>query len=99
MPPDVYADRYELAQRVGYSFELRGSDDLEKPVNAVDSEPGVLLLDVAPPEDAALEAFELAVDVPLHVRYGAPVSASQAGYHTIHIPQPVGFWACETVGK
>lgn len=89
LPPDVYADRYELAQRPGLSASsLTGASDLELPVGGVDEGGSVLLLDV--PEEG--ESGELVVDVPLHARYGRP--SSQGGYHTIQLGRPVGFWVC-----
>ena len=90
LPPDVYADQYELAQRPGLSAEsLTGASDLELPVGAVDEGGSVLLLEV---REGVGEDGELVVDVPLHARYGRPNLAG--GYHTIQLERPTGFWAC-----
>lgn len=90
LPPDVYADRYELAQRPGLSAEsLTGESDLELPVGAVGEGGSALLLEV---REGTREDGELVVDMPLHARYGRP--SEGGGYHTIRLERPAGFWAC-----
>lgn len=90
LPPDVYADQYELAQRPGLSASsLTGASDLELPVGAVD-EGGSLLLLAVPEETQG--SGELVFDVPLHARYGRP--SLRGGFRTIQLEPPVGFWAC-----
>ncbi|CCM05331.1 uncharacterized protein FIBRA_07545 [Fibroporia radiculosa] len=93
LPPDVYADQYELALRPGYASSLRGTSDLERPVAAVDKNGSVLLIDVEIVEDTR---YEYTVDIPLHARYGHPAEESGRPYHTIILPPPLGFWACPT---
>ncbi|KAH9914686.1 PIG-X [Fomitopsis serialis] len=93
LPPDVYADQYELVQRPGFSSSLRGTSDLELPVGAVDSEGSVLLLDVELPERRE-DGLELVVDVPMHARYGSPTFGDEPGYYMIKPVPPFGFWAC-----
>ncbi|KAH9830977.1 PIG-X [Rhodofomes roseus] len=93
LPPDVYADQYELVQRPGFSVTVRGTSDLELPVGAVGSEGSVLLLDVEVEERREAE-MELVIDVPLHARYGNPSAADKPELRSVQMDRPVGFWAC-----
>ncbi|KAH9951428.1 PIG-X [Amylocystis lapponica] len=94
LPPDVYADQYELAQRPGFTSALRGTTDIELPVVAVAAEHSVLLLDVDRP---SRHRSDFAVDVPLHLRY-ARSAPSAPHYHTVLLPLPIGFWTCPSPG-
>ncbi|OCH95220.1 hypothetical protein OBBRIDRAFT_809924 [Obba rivulosa] len=96
LPPHVYVDPYELAQRPGFTFTLEGSSDLELPVFAVDPAGSVLLLTVDVPSK---NTTELSVNVPLHARYGTPVADSGSPYETIPLKEPLGFWACPATGE
>ncbi|KAF9807687.1 hypothetical protein IEO21_08124 [Rhodonia placenta] len=92
LPPDVYADPYELALRPAYSSRLHPASDLELPVAAVNHSDSVLILDVHAPRTAP----DVLVDVPLHARYGNPAPAS---YHPIALPSPLAFWACPSSAR
>ncbi|KAG6335221.1 hypothetical protein ID866_3866 [Astraeus odoratus] len=89
LPPSIIIDRYELADR-NITFELRGESNLELPVFAVDQLDTLLLLDVTHVESPS---NKISVDIPVHVRYGPPLSGD-APRQSIRIPPPVTFWAC-----
>ncbi|KIM57639.1 hypothetical protein SCLCIDRAFT_1219329 [Scleroderma citrinum Foug A] len=89
LPPSIIVDRYELSDR-NITFELWGESNLELPVFAVEQSDVTLLLSAMP---AAPHLQEVVVDVPIHVRYGPPLS-SYTHYQSIEIPPPMCFWAC-----
>ncbi|EIN07623.1 hypothetical protein PUNSTDRAFT_69992 [Punctularia strigosozonata HHB-11173 SS5] len=86
LPPDVIADKYELALRGGsYAAQIRGATDLELP-SFVAANGSLLLLRV--PEYASVTALE----IPLHVRYGVP--SARVTHMNVPLPLPVPVWAC-----
>lgn len=93
LPPSIIVDRYELSDR-NITFELWGESNLELPVFAVEQSDVTLLLSAMP---AAPHLQEVVVDVPIHVRYGPPLSR-YAHYQSIEIPPPMCFWACPGSG-
>ena len=96
LPPHVYADQYELAQRPGYNSSLWGTADLERPVSAVDPRGSVLLLSVDGLHLSQLQHETVTLDVPLHARYGRPTERQDAPLHTVALRRPLGFFACAT---
>ena len=93
LPPSIIVDRYELADR-NITFELWGESNLELPVFAVDQSDVTLLLSAMSAEP---QLQEVVVDVPVHVRYGPPLSRD-THYQSIEIHPPMCFWACPGTG-
>lgn len=93
LPPNIIIDRYELSDR-DISFELWGESNLELPAFAVNQSEGTLLLNAT---SAARHSQEIVVDVPVHARYGLPLSG-EVHYQSIEIPAPTCFWACPGSG-
>jgi GPI mannosyltransferase 1 subunit X len=86
LPPHVIVDQYELALRSKqYSAQIWGNTDLELPFVA--GSHGSLLL---------LRILELSgnttIELPLHMRYGIPLS--KARYGEVPLSSPLPFWAC-----
>ena len=95
LDPHVYADQYELAQRHDYTTSYWGTFDLERPVSAVDSDQAVLLVSTELSQDVIGHHTNITLDVPLHARYGRPVS-SGTPYSSIDLKRPIGFLACSS---
>ncbi|KAI0710425.1 PIG-X [Cerioporus squamosus] len=94
LDPHVYADQYELAQRLGYTSTLWGTFDLERPVSAVDQAGSVLLLTTDLSQLVPGRAANITLEVPLHARYGRPVTGVEDAYRKVGLRRPVGFFAC-----
>ncbi|KAJ6624187.1 PIG-X, partial [Mycena sp. CBHHK59/15] len=90
LPPIIFVDSYELGNRAdSYSFQYAGTSNLELPVAAfAESTSSSLLLNVASPPRAQVD-----LEVPLHVRYGAPPNFPSQ--HT-EIQWPDAFLACHS---
>jgi phosphatidylinositol glycan class X len=93
LPPHIFVDPYELAHHANsYTFERWGTSNLELPMTAVSSEGSAVLLNVTRPKKVAeFDSLNIAVQVPMHLRYGEPYVG---GYHREHVPWPKGFLAC-----
>ncbi|PPQ95111.1 hypothetical protein CVT25_011654 [Psilocybe cyanescens] len=113
LPPLVFVDTHELAQRnESYTFSHWGSRDLEKPVHALPDKVSELLLNVRfpnletqtghPLNEGQEEGRTVQVDVPMHLRYGSPRTASSSSseedqtgaYERIRVDWPQGFLSC-----
>jgi hypothetical protein len=104
LPPLIFIDPYELANHVQfYTFKHWGTANLELPVHAVPQNNSRLLLNANVPPMWTRDGLELEADdtdvvleikVPLHLRYGDPVSGSNSGHHTVEMNWPTGFLAC-----
>ena len=102
LPPLVFVDTHELAQRSGfYKYNHWGSRDIEKPTHALANEHSEVLINVIDLEDAFDEAGgPIGVEVPMHLRYGTPrpstkTQASQDTlYDKIHVDWPQAFLLC-----
>jgi len=102
LPPLVFVDTHELAQRSGfYKYNHWGSRDIEKPTHALPNEHSEVLINVIDLEDAFDEAGgPIGVEVPMHLRYGTPrpstkTQASQDTlYDKIHVDWPQAFLLC-----
>ncbi|KAF8174889.1 hypothetical protein BJ912DRAFT_41325 [Pholiota molesta] len=72
LPPVLFLDTHELSQRnSSYSFEYRGTRDLERPVHALPEEESELLVNVKIPAGFGGNADEdeatiVRVEVPMH---------------------------------
>ncbi|KAI9569070.1 PIG-X [Boletus coccyginus] len=93
-PQTIIIDRYELTGR-RLSFEFWGESNLELPVFALNRTPNSLLLINATPAD--VRPKQIAVDVPVHARYGEPGTAPTSS-QSITISAPSCFWACPLSG-
>ncbi|KAF8622824.1 hypothetical protein AX15_006740 [Amanita polypyramis BW_CC] len=92
LPPLVFIDKYELANyHESYSFQHWGTSNLEYPVFAVDQSDSILLLNIRPIHDAEV----VQIRVPLHLRYGKPVSDGSP-YEETKMRWPEGVFACPT---
>jgi len=95
LPPDIFVDPYELAHyEKAYTFEYWGTTNLELPVAAVSPHGTAVLLNITIPKTVQYDSLSLAVQVPMHLRYGRLLSQSPPAYHQKEIPWPVGFLAC-----
>ncbi|KAF9447413.1 hypothetical protein P691DRAFT_760813 [Macrolepiota fuliginosa MF-IS2] len=99
----LFVDPYELAQRQqSYTFVRWGHADLEKPVHAVaNSDTNVLInvnVPLSLPEDEN-GGKQLDVEVPLHARYGVPLTSTSpnvgsGNYQGLVLEPPEAFIAC-----
>lgn len=112
LPPLLFVDPHELALRDStYTFSHWGSRDLEKPVHALpeaERSSEVLLNVKLPPsfEDrkrpqSVSQTWNVTVDLPMHLRYGAPASAQSTSestkpYEHIQVDTPIAFLLCST---
>ncbi|GAA5903833.1 PIG-X/PBN1 family protein [Sporobolomyces salmoneus] len=105
VPPSFILDRYQLAQlhaegRLGSQdglVEVQREGDLEGPVWRAREAAALIQLS----KDAALGTGEVQVEVPLHMRYQAPVKQrrrkeGEQGEDRVRVEmnQPRVFWAC-----
>jgi hypothetical protein len=103
LPPLIFIDPYELAHHAQlYTFKHWGTTNLELPVHAVPQNNSMLLINLKTSLNDDLPCGEIdvgiRVDVPLHLRYGDPRSASDSGYHTADMDWPTGFLVCSKPG-
>lgn len=105
LPPLLFVDTHELSQRdASYGFKHWGTPDLERPVHALPDEISELLLTVRLPEAGADSDAEtvVQVDVPMHLRYGAPKAPESSGvvqtkpYLPLEVEWPQAFLRCPT---
>ncbi|KJA17879.1 hypothetical protein HYPSUDRAFT_45882 [Hypholoma sublateritium FD-334 SS-4] len=103
LPPLLFVDTHELAQRdASYAFEHWGTRDLERPVHALPNELSELLLTVRLPEagaDIDVPETVVQVEVPMHLRYGAPKRSGVAQtkpYLPLEVEWPQAFLRCRT---
>lgn len=103
LPPLLFVDTHELAQRdASYAFEHWGTRDLERPVHALPNELSELLLTVRLPEagaDVDVPETVVQVEVPMHLRYGAPKRSDAAQtkpYLPLEVEWPQAFLRCRT---
>ncbi|KAF8900163.1 PIG-X [Gymnopilus junonius] len=112
LPPLVFVDTHELAQRdSSYSFRHWGSRDLERPAHALPDENSELLLDVrflaeevghSKTAAGKGEGTTIDVEVPMHLRYGKPraPASSEEGktgpYEEVHVDWPKAFLKCSS---
>jgi phosphatidylinositol glycan class X len=97
LPAHVFVDPYELAHyQDAYTFRLLGTTNLELPVTAVAPSGSILLLNITLPSRTAPGDLTVAVQVPIHLRYGEPVEGGASGYYTEQVLLPLGFVACPT---
>ena len=94
-----FIDPYELGQHhESYTFVQWGPTELEKPTHAVqNSDTNVLLTINLPREEDKMLRFD--VDVPLHVRYLAPLPMDaplldSGSYQHLPFERPQAFFAC-----
>lgn len=94
-----FIDPYELGQHhESYTFVQWGPTELEKPTHAVqNSDTNVLLTINLPHEEDKMLRFD--VDVPLHVRYLAPLPMDaplldSRSYQHLPFERPQAFFAC-----
>ncbi|KAL1842400.1 hypothetical protein VTJ49DRAFT_5359 [Mycothermus thermophilus] len=97
LPRSIFADKYQLSDPLFLASKnlsaLRHTTqpvDLEAPEYAVSQWGSAILLELAPSSPSSSE--EWTAEVPLHLRYLAPVSG---GYSTVSVPYPAVFWACQ----
>ncbi len=106
LPPLLFVDTHELAQRdASYASEHWGTRDLERPVHALPDEPSELLLTVRIPEagaDSDAPDTVVRVEVPMHLRYGAPKAPDRSEmektkpYLPLEVEWPRAFLRCPT---
>ncbi|GJE97038.1 PIG-X [Phanerochaete sordida] len=96
LPPDVFADPYELDLRADdYTYTIDAYPDLERPVSAVEQRNTRLRLDVKLPSDVEHAEGVTEVALPLHGRYGLPSSRPRGeAYAVAYVPPPQAFWEC-----
>jgi len=104
LPPLLFVDTHELAQRnASYTFRHWGSRDLEKPAHALLDEPSELLVNLNFQKGILEREGEaermLVVEVPMHLRYGAPKAPITEGrqqepYEQIRVDLPQAFFRC-----
>ncbi|KDR78332.1 hypothetical protein GALMADRAFT_138434 [Galerina marginata CBS 339.88] len=113
LPPLLFVDTHELAQRnASYTFRHWGNRDLEKPVHALPDEISELLIDATVKlleldgpgggdDEVQDSGRAIHVEVPMHLRYGAPKATSalgegenQALYEELHVDWPKAFLWC-----
>ena len=95
LPPLLFVDPYELAQRNGsYTFHHWGSRDLEKPIHALpETERGSdVLLDVK----FSASSGSVIVELPMHLRYGIPALSM---YDRVHVDMPIAFLLCKSTPR
>ncbi|KAF9562881.1 hypothetical protein CPC08DRAFT_357066 [Agrocybe pediades] len=109
LPPLLFVDTHELAQRsASYTFRHWGTKDIEKPVHALPDEISELLINVPAGttttmvNNAEEGGKDVHVEVPMHLRYGAPKSSSGTldddgetrSYEQLRVDWPKGFMLC-----
>ncbi|KHJ32116.1 putative protein pbn1 [Erysiphe necator] len=104
LPRKIFIDKYQFLDALfiadknisALSF-VDNMVDLEVPEYSLFSWGSSALIKLATPDIKQSQSFELAAQIPTHLRYLLPVSNSD-GLREIEIPYPNVFWACTPEG-